>query len=146
MSGATPWSGCAGLDDLGIAVGRANLQGLVDVPAAVQPLIEFAADWTTDPSITWNQLQFYSLADYYDSLAGHLEQITAPDYAAAWLQSTIDLDKAFADVIRSSYGQGIMATSSTSGAAIAAASQASDNAIVTATTTCAQFPQFVEEN
>lgn len=144
--GYAPWSGCAGLDDLGIAIGRANLEGLVDVPAAVQPLAEFAADWTTDPSIVWNQLQFYSLADYYDAVAAHLQQITPPDYAATWLQSTIDLDKALAEIIRASYGTGIMATSGTNGAALLAASDANDAAIVTATQTCAQFPQFAEEN
>lgn len=144
--GYAPWSGCAGLDDLGIALGRANLQGMVDVPAAVHPLSEFAEDFDVDPSIQWNQLEFYSLADYYVAVAGHLQHITAPDYATAWLQSTIDTYLAFADIIRGAYGQGIMQASATNGTAFGAADDARTAAITTATQTCPQFPQFAEEN
>jgi hypothetical protein len=144
--GFAPWSGCAGLDDLGIAIGRANLQGLVDVPAAAQPLAQFAADWEVDPSITWNQLQFFNLADYYVAVASHLEQITPPDYAAAWFQSTIDTDRAIAELIRGAYGVGIMGAAAAGNAAVSQASQDQTAAIESATQTCVQFPQFADEN
>ena len=58
MPGFAPWSACEGLDDLGIAIDRANLQALVEVPAALDPLAEFGDDWDVDPSITWNQFSF----------------------------------------------------------------------------------------
>ncbi len=144
--GYAPWSGCAGLDDLGIAMGRANLQGLVEVPAAAHPLAEFAADFDVDPSIQWNQLEFYSLADYYESVANHLEHITPPDYAAAWLQATIDFYRVIADIVRGAYGQGIMQASATSGANVTATDQALTDGITAATQSCPQFPQFAEEN
>lgn len=144
--GYAPWSTCAGLDDLGIAMGRANLQGLVDVPAAAQPLAEFAADFVVDPSIEWNQLQFYSLADYYDAVANHLEQITPPDYAAAFLQGTIDFYRAIADIVRGAYGQGILQASATNPTAFSAADQALATAITEATKICPEFTQFSEEN
>lgn len=144
--GYAPWSTCAGLDDLGVAMGRANLQGLVDVPAAAQPLAEFAADFDVDPSIGWNQLQFYSLADYYDAVANHLEQITPPDYAVAFLQGTIDFYRAIADIVRGAYGQGIMQASATNAAAFTDADQALATAITEATRICPQFTQFADEN
>lgn len=144
--GFAPWSACTGLDQLGIDLTRANLQGLVDVPAALQPLIAFADDWQVDPSIGWNPLQFYSLADYYVAVANHLEQLTAPDYAAAWLQSTIDFDRALADVIRGAHGVGIIGASTANGQAVAVASNSLDNAIATASQVCPQFGQFAEDN
>ena len=58
--GFAAWSSCEGLDELGIAIDRANLQALVEVPAALEPLAEFGGDWEVDPSIGWNQLQFLS--------------------------------------------------------------------------------------
>jgi hypothetical protein len=127
-------------------MGRANLQGLVEVPAAAHPLAEFAADFDVDPSIQWNQLEFYSLADYYESVANHLEQITPPDYAAAWLQATIDFYRVIADIVRGAYGQGIMQASATSGANVTATDQALTDGITAATQSCPQFPQFAEEN
>ncbi len=146
VPGFAPWSGCTGLDQLGIDMTRANLQGMVDVPAAVQPLIAFADDWDADPSIGWNQLEFLSLADYYTAVAGHLSELTAPDYAAAWLQSTIDTYRALADIIRGAHGAGIMASSAENGGALLAASQAQDAAIASATQSCPQFDQFAEDN
>jgi hypothetical protein len=144
--GYAPWSTCAGLDDLGVAMGRANLQGLLDVPAAAHPLAEFAADFDVDPSIQWNQLEFFSLADYYESVASHLEQITPPDYAAAWLQATIDFYRAIADIVRGAHGQGILQASATSGADVTSTDQALTDGITSATQTCSQFPQFADEN
>ena len=146
IPGFAPWSGCPGLDQLSIDMTRANLQGLVDVPGALQPLIAFAGDWTVDPSIGWNQLQFLRLADYYVAVANHLEQLTAPDYAAAWLQSTIALDRALADIIRGAHGVGIIAASSAGGQAVLTASQSLDSAIASASQTCPQFGQFAEDN
>lgn len=144
--GYAPWSTCAGLDQLGIDMGRANLQGMVDVPAAVQPLAEFAADFDVDPSLQWNQLEFYNLADYYTAVADHLQQITPPDYAAGYVQSTIASYRAIADIIRGAYGQGIMQASATNGGALATADQARTAAITAAGQICPQFSQFAEEN
>jgi len=144
--GHAPWSVCTGLDQLAIDMGRANLQGMVDVPAAVGPLAEFAAEWEVDPSIGWNQLEFYSLADYYEAVATHLEQITAPDYAAAWLQSTIDFDRAVAGVIRGAHGVGILAASASAGQDVLATSQALDEAAAGAAQACPQFTQFAADN
>lgn len=144
--GFTPWSSCTGLDQLGVDIGRANLEALVDVPGAIQPLIAFAGDWEVDPSISWNQLQFFRLADYYVALANRLERLTAPDYAAAWLQSTIAFDRALADLIRGAYGVGILAASNNSGASLLVATQALDTAIASASGVCPQFGQFAGEN
>ncbi len=144
--GYAAWSPCAGLDELGIAMGRANLEGLVDVPSAAQPLAEFAADFDVDPSIQWNQLQFFSLADYYVAVANHLEQITPPDYAAAWLQSTIDFYRLIADIVRGAYGQGIMQASATSNANFSSIDQALADSVASATQSCPQFSQFADEN
>lgn len=142
--GFAPWSGCIGLDELGVAIDRANLQGMVDVPAAVNPLIAFASDWDTDPSIGWNQLQFFHLADYYEMVARHLEQLTPPSYAAQWFQSVIDLDRAIGQIIRGAHGQGIMAASAANGGNIPAIDQAATAGIATASRACPQFSQFVE--
>lgn len=145
VPGYAAWSHCAGLDDLGVAIFRANLEGMVDVPAAVPPLIEFAEDWDVDPSIGWNQLQFLSLADYYEVVAQHLEQITPPIYAAKWFQSVIDLDRAVGQIIRGGYGQGIMAASAANGASIPVIDQAATDGIASASQACPEFTQFVEE-
>ncbi len=144
--GHAPWSVCTGMDQLAIDTGRANLQGLVDVPAAVGPLAAFAADWEVDPSIGWNQLQFYSLADYYEAVANHLEQITPPDYAATWLQSTIDFDRAVASIIRGAHGVGIVAASASAGQDVLATSQALDDSVAGAAQVCPQFTQFAADN
>ncbi|MEZ4529924.1 MAG: hypothetical protein R2855_02745 [Thermomicrobiales bacterium] len=49
VPGFASWSSCEGLDELGIAIDRANLQALVEVPAALTPLAEFGGDWDVDP-------------------------------------------------------------------------------------------------
>lgn len=144
VPGYAPWSHCAGLDDLGIAIDRANLQAMVDVPAAVAPLIEFASDWDVDPSINWNQLQFFYVADYYETVAQYLEKVTPPPYAAQWYQSVIDLDRAVGEIVRAGNGQGIMASSAANGGAISAIDQAATDGITSATQACPEFPQFVE--
>ncbi|MCA9858591.1 MAG: hypothetical protein KC438_02670 [Thermomicrobiales bacterium] len=144
VPGYAPWSSCAGLDDLGIAIDRATLQGLVDVPAALTPLLEFGSDWDVDPSIGWNQLQFFALADYYEAIAQQLEQATAPDYAAGWFQQLIAVDRSIGELIRGSHGQGIMAASATQGGAVAQANQAMSDAVAGATVGCAEFPAFAE--
>ena len=119
VPGFAAWSTCAGLDDLGIAMDRANLQALVQVPAALEPLAEFGTDWDVDPSIDWTQLQFLSLADYYEALARILEVAPAPEYASAWFQNQIAFDRAVGDVIRGAYTQGgIMAASAANGSTI----------------------------
>lgn len=142
--GYAPWSGCEGLDDLGIAVERATLQAMVDVPASVGLILELGADWTEDPSIGWNQLQFFHLADYYEMVAQRLEAVTAPPYAAAWLQNMIDVDRAFAKLIRDSYGVGVVAYTSANGADFLAVDAQTAGTIAEASQTCPQFPQFVE--
>jgi hypothetical protein len=142
--GYAPWSHCEGLDDLGVAIDRANLQGMVDIPFAVDPLIEFAADWEVDPSIDWNVMQFYSLGAYYERVAQYLEQLTPPSYAAQWLQSVIDLDRAVGAIIFGASGEGIMAASAANGGEIPGIDQAAADGIAAASQTCPEFSQFAE--
>ncbi len=145
VPGFAAWSGCAGLDDLGIALERANLQALVQVPAALEPLAEFGTDWDVDPSIGWTQLQFLSLADYYEAVALILEAAPAPEYAAAWLQNQIDFDRAVGDIVRGAYAQGgIMAASAANGSTITTVTDATEAAVAAGTQGCAEFPAFVE--
>jgi len=145
VPGFAPWSSCEGLDELGIAIERANLQALVEVPGALHPLAEFGDDWEVDPSIGWNQLQFLTLADYYEAVARILEQTPAPDYASAWFQNLIAFDRAVGAVIRDAQTHGgIMAASAANGSAILAATESNEAAIVTGTQGCVAFLHFVE--
>lgn len=144
VPGFASWSSCEGLDELGIAIDRANLQALVEVPAALAPLAEFGDDWDIDPSIQWNQLQFLSLADYYEAVARILEQTTAPDYAQAWFQSLIAFDRAVGQVIRNGYEQGgIMAASTANSAMLTEATAANEAAIQQGQQGCMTFLDFV---
>lgn len=145
VPGYASWSSCEGLDELGIAIDRANLQALVEVPAALDPLAEFAEDWTVDPSIEWNQLQFLTLADYYEAVARILEQTTAPEYAAPWFQNLIALDRAVGQVVRDGYAQGgIMAASAAIGSPISNATATNEQAIQTGQAGCLTFLDFAE--
>jgi hypothetical protein len=145
VPGFAPWSACEGLDDLGIAIDRANLQALVEVPGALDPLAEFGADWEVDPSIQWNQFQFLTLADYYEAVARILEQTPAPDYASAWYQNLIAFDRAVGEVIRTGYDHGgIMAASAANSDALLAATESNEAAITTGTQGCVAFLHFVE--
>ena len=146
VPGFAPWSSCEGLDELGIAIERANLQALVEVPGALHPLAEFGDDWEIDPSIEWNQLQFLSLADYYEAVARILEQTPAPEYAVPWFQNLIAFDRAVGEVIRGAHAQGgIMAASAANGGAILAATDSNEAAIATGTQGCVAFLHFVEQ-
>ena len=143
--GFAAWSSCEGLDELGIAIDRANLQALVEVPAALEPLAEFGADWEVDPSIGWTPIHFLSLADYYEAVARILEQTTAPEYATPWFQNLIAFDRAVGDIIRGAFAEGgIMAASAANGSALLAATASNEAAIVTGTQGCVAFLHFVE--
>ena len=143
--GFAPWSACEGLDELGIAIDRANLQALVEVPAALGPLAEFGTDWDVDPSIEWNQLEFLSLADYYEAVARILEQTPAPEYATPWFQNLIASDRAIGEIIRNGFENGgIMAASAASGDELLAATESNEAAIATGTQGCVAFLHFVE--
>lgn len=145
VPGFASWSACDGLDDLGIAIERANLQALVEVPAALAPLAEFGADWEVDPSITWNQFQFLTLADYYEAVARILEQAPAPDYAMPWFQNLIAFDRAVGEIIRSGYDQGgIMAASAANGDLLSSVTATNEAAIQTGQAGCLTFLDFVE--
>lgn len=145
VPGFAVWSGCAGLDDLGIAIDRANLQALVAVPAALQPLAEFGAEWEVDPSIDWNEFQFLSLADYYEALARILEQVPSPEYALPWFQNLIAFDRSVGEIVRGAREQGgIMAASAASGGPLVAITDATEGTIASGTLGCAEFRQFTE--
>ena len=145
VPGFAPWSSCEGLDELGITIDRANLQALVEVPAALAPLAEFGADWDVDPSIEWNQFQFLSLADYYEALARILEQTPAPEYATPWFQNLIAFNRAVGEVIRGGYEHGgIMAASAADGDELLTATESNEAAIGTGTQGCVAFLHFVE--
>jgi hypothetical protein len=146
VPGFAAWSSCEGLDELGIAIDRANLQALVEVPAALEPLAEFGSDWDVDPSIQWSQLQFLALADYYESIARILEQTPAPDYATPWFQNLIAFDRAVGEIIRGGYVEGgIMAASAANGSLLESASATNEAAIQTGTAGCVAFLHFVEQ-
>jgi hypothetical protein len=145
VPGFAPWSACEGLDELGIAIERANLQALVEVPGALAPLAEFGTDWEVDPSIEWNQFQFLTLADYYEAVARILEQTPAPEYASAWFQNLIAFDRAVGEVIRIGYDHGgIMAASAANGDALLTATESNEAAIASGTQGCVAFLHFVE--
>lgn len=145
VAGFAPWSSCEGLDELGIAIDRANLQALVEVPAALDPLAEFGADWDVDPSIRWNQLQFLTLADYYEAVARILEQTPAPDYAMPWFQNLIAFDRAVGEIIRDGYTHGgIMASSAANSDLLNSATSTNEAAILSGTQGCVAFLHFVE--
>jgi hypothetical protein len=146
VPGFAPWSSCEGLDDLGLAIERANLLALVEVPAALGPLAEFGSDWDVDPSIGWNQLQFLSLADFYEALARILEQTPAPDYAMPWFQNLIAFDRAIGEIIRTGYEHGgIMAASVANGDLLTSATGSNEAAIATGTQGCVAFLHFAEQ-
>lgn len=145
VPGFAAWSSCEGLDELGIAIDRANLQALVDVPAALEPLAEFGGDWDVDPSIGWNQLEFLTLADYYEAVARILEQTPAPEYATPWFQNLIAFDRAVGNIIRGAYDHGgIMAASAAIGSELATVTASNEATIVTGTQGCVAFVHFVE--
>ncbi len=145
VPGFAPWSSCEGLDDLGIAIDRANLQALVEVPAALDPLAEFGADWEVDPSIQWNQLQFLTLGDYYEAVARILDETPAPDYALPWFQNLIAFDRAVGEIIRRGYESGgIMASSAANSSLLDSATGTNEAAIATGTQGCVAFLHFVE--
>lgn len=145
VPGFAAWSSCEGLDELGIAIDRANLEALVEVPAALDPLAEFGGDWEVDPSIGWNQLEFLSLADYYEAVARILEQTPAPDYALPWFQNLIAFDRAVGEIIRGASAEGgIIAASAANGSTLATVTASNEDAISTGTQGCVAFLHFVE--
>ncbi len=145
VPGFASWSSCEGLDELGIAIDRANLQALVEVPAALTPLAEFGGDWDVDPSIQWNQLQFMSLADYYEAVSRILDQTPAPEYAQAWFQSLIAFNRAVGEIIRTGYEHGgIMAASTANSDMLAEVTAANEAAIQQGQQGCMTFLDFVE--
>jgi len=145
VPGFAAWSSCEGLDELGIAIDRSNLQALVEVPAALEPLAEFGADWDVDPSIGWTPLDFLSLADYYEAVARILEETPTPEYATPWFQNLIAFDRAVGDIIRGAHAAGgIIAASTANGSALVAVTDSNEAAIATGTQGCVAFLHFVE--
>lgn len=145
VPGFAAWSSCPGLDDLGIAIDRANLQAIVEVPAALEPLAEFGADWDVDPSIGWTQLEFLSLADYYETVARILEQTPAPEYASPWFQNLIAFDRAVGEIIRGAHAEGgVMAASAANGSMLDSVTESNEAAINIGTQGCVAFLHFAE--